>query len=336
MGIFKNCIKGAAFACFLMVSMLDVQIVHGAEYDPSRKKILVVMSYDREYHGETLIKEGIEENSTGVNKRYVYLDTKKHLDKGPEKAQKAYDIYKQFKPDVIISVDDHAQSMFILPYIKDKHDTPVVFCGVNDDASQYGYPTSQVTGILEKKHYKQSIHFVKLIVPEIAKIAVLYKENTSNITNVAQIKKEQPGYIVDIKEFLAIKTQQELLKTLGRLEGQVDALMVLNLAGITGYGGRKLGTVETMTFVSDNWPKPTIGASKREIEVGLLCAIAKSNKEQGLVAGQMAKDILAGKSVASIPVTQNRNGQRMINASTAKKLGIKLKPMALLGTELLQ
>ena len=307
----------------------------GQNLSQEKKKIFVVMSYDLNYTGESLIKSGIEEILEGEFIRYFYLDTKKNLEKGPKKAQLAYELYKKFNPDVIITVDDHAQSLFAVPYIKDKEKTPVVFCGVNDDASQYGYPTSQITGILEKKHYKQSLEFAKLILPEISKIAVIYKDNTSNRANVSQIEKEKSEYAVEVAEFIAIENIPQLSEEFGKLEKRVDALLVLNLAGITSYGGVKMGTIESMTYVSENWPKATIGASKREIQAGLLCAIAKINKEQGLVAGQMAKDILSGTPVELLPVTENRNGMRMINSSTAKRLGIKLTPLVLAEAELI-
>jgi hypothetical protein len=45
---------------------------------------------------------------------------------------------------------------------------------------------------------------------------------------------------------------------------------------------------------------------------------------------------MAGTPVSELPITQNRNGRRVINVSTATTLGISLKPIALIGAELVK
>ncbi len=311
-------------------------VAYGAETGMTGKKVLVVNSYHSTSSAELKIQEGIDSVLKGAELKYFFMDTKKNPGNGPAKAAEAFAIYNSFKPDAVITTDDNAQSMFVLPYLKDKVDTPIIFCGVNDDATQYGYPNDHITGVLEKKHYREGLNFAKLIVPKINKIAVIYKDNPSNTSNIGQIKREMANYPVRIVTFLSIKSTTELRAVLAGLEDKVDALLALNLAGIEDEDGTKLNTNDCMGLVSKIWPKPTIGASKREIQAGLLCAVAKLNVEQGLLAGGMVRDIFNGKDVKEISVTQNRNGQRMINVTTARRLGVDLKPLVLVGTSLLQ
>ena len=59
------------------------------------------------------------------------MDTKKNIEGGVRKAKDAYELYRRLQPDGVIAADDNAQSMFVVPYLKDRYDVPVIFCGVN-------------------------------------------------------------------------------------------------------------------------------------------------------------------------------------------------------------
>lgn len=307
-----------------------------ASQDKGKAKVLVVMSYDEKNDSEIAVAKGIEEVLTEQELRYFYLDAKNHLEQAADNATKGYALYQSFQPDVVIAADDTAQEAFVLPFLQNKVKTPVVFCGVNDSAEQYGYPNAQVTGIIEKKHYLQSINFARLIDPKIKKMAVVYRDNPPNQINLAQIKREADTYGVTMVDYVAVESSKELTTALTKLRETADALLVLNLGGITDDNGAKMEVNKAMTLAAEIWPKPSIGASKNEIEAGILCGVSKINQEQGQVAARIAIEILQGKTPADIPVTENRNGQRVINAATAKRLGLKLKPMVLIGTELVQ
>jgi ABC-type uncharacterized transport system substrate-binding protein len=97
-----------------------------------------------------------------------------------------------------------------------------------------------------------------------------------------------------------------------------------------------LSSAAIIALINQFWKKPTIGVSSWEVEEGILCAVAKLGQEQGAVAGQLTKQAMAGIPVSDLPITQNRNGRRVINVSTAKSLGINLKPIALIGAALVK
>jgi len=332
-----SAIRGAALLILsFMVLIIGGSTVSAAGPQSSAKKVLVVMSYNLSSNSCQKIREGISSILTGVVVRYFYMDTKNRPENGEVKAAEAYKIYQKLQPDVVIAADDNAQALFVLPYLKGKVKTPVVFCGVNDDAEKYGYPTDQITGIIEKKHYREGITFAGLIEPDLDNIGVIYKDTTSNRANLAQIKRESPGYPVKIVGFRAVKTTMDLRQAISSLEKKADALLILNLAAITDEEGRKLTGNQGAALAARTATRPTIGTSKREIVNGIFCGVAKLNIEQGLVAAKMAQDIMAGKAVRDIPVTWNRNGQRVINVTTARRLAISLKPVALIGTDLVQ
>ena len=135
-------------------------------------KVLVVMSYEQMNPWCVEIKDGIDSalgNRCEVT--YFYMDTKVNLEGGVQKAKEAYSLFKDLQPDGVITVDDNAQSMFVLQYLNDKAKTPVMFCGVNAEPEKYGYPASNVSGILERAHVNESIALAKQLVPSIKTIA---------------------------------------------------------------------------------------------------------------------------------------------------------------------
>lgn len=320
----------------LLLTQLQCYTAQATTNELEGKKILVVMSYhpSSTWHQET--KEGIDSQLKGATLKYFYLDSKNDLDSASSKAEEAFKLYNDFKPDAVIAAEDNAQSLFVIPFLKGKVTTPVVFCGVNDDATKFGYPASNVTGILEKKHYREGISLLQLIVPNAKKIAVIYRETPSNQSNVFQLKSERSTYKADITTFLNVNSVNDAEIGLAGLYENNDALIVLNLTGITDKKGKALSDKEAIAYINEIWSKPTIGVSSWEIEAGLLCAVAKKGQEQGETAGRMVNELISGKPITSVPITQNKNGQRIINVSTARRLKIQLKPIALINSELVK
>ena len=92
---------------------------------------------------------------------------------------------------------------------------------------------------------------------------------------------------------------------------------------------------DVVRFVVNNYAKPTIGASGWEVRAGVLCGVIKDDMEQGTLAARLLKKIWQGRAVAESPVTWNKNGPRLLNLTTLKKLGLKPSPEAIIGTELI-
>ena len=76
---------------------------------------------------------------------------------------------------------------------------------------------------------------------------------------------------------------------------------------------------------------------KDRIPYGTLCAVYVSGYEQGLAAGEMAREILVdGKSPADIPMEPTVKGEPVINLARAKALGIDIDSTTLLTAKVIQ
>lgn len=326
-------------ACLCFAAVLAVALCRPgtlpAEETGKGKKLLVVMSYHEETAMERQIKNGIEELLPDAAITYFWLDTKNRLAEGPARAEEAYEIYRRLQPDAVIAANDNAQSLFVVPYLLGKVATPVIFTGVNNDAGKYGYPAENVSGVVEKKHYRESIGFAQIIEPAIQRIGVIYKDNQSNRMNVAQILQEKSSYTVEEIDFTQVGTVRDVETAVHELSAKVDALLVLDLAGVLDQAGNPVEEAEVYGLVSRLAKKPTIGAGEWEIKAGILCGVVKMDQEQGVLAAEMLREVWGGKNAGDIPLTENRNGLRFLNIATVKKLGIRLQPQALIGTKII-
>ncbi len=212
--------------------------------------------------------------------------------------------------------------------------TPVIFCGVNFEATKYGYPSSNITGVLEKTHFREGISFAQLIYPNINKIAVIYRDTPSSYNILNQFDQEKKSYSAEIVDIVKMDSITNTFKLIDYLQSKADALIVLNPTGILDERGRPMEGLDAATAIANRSKKPIVARNKWAIRAGMLCGVVKTGQEQGSLAARMVQDIFNGKSIKDIPVTQNRNGLRIINVTTARRLGITLPPEALLGTEL--
>jgi len=305
-----------------------------AETSTSRK-ILVVMSYDATYPWTDEIRQGIESVLNGKGTiQYVYLDMKYNPSRGAENARRAFSIYQEFRPDGVIAADDDAQSLFVVPYLKDRVKTPVMFCGVNDEAGRYGYPAGNVSGILERAHIAESIAFLQQLVPSVKRVAYIAPDDVMGRLYSRQISSESKSYSAKSVPARLIKSLDEAIKAADELKHKSDALVLLSMASLNDLRNSRPNDIHIYRSIMKHFGKPVISVDDFSIRHGLLCAVVKSGREQGATAAKMLLKAMTGAPVSAIPVTANQEGKRMINVTTMKTLGIKPRPIVLRGAEL--
>lgn len=89
--------------------------------------------------------------------------------------------------------------------------------------------------------------------------------------------------------------------------------------------GNNVSPDEVMAWTTAAIARPTLGFSDIAKSHGMLCGILESGHEQGRLAGEMARQILAtGVAAGAIPVRVNVLGVVMVNLKTAERLGVKI------------
>ncbi len=316
----------------LSVCLLTPGKLHGAPF-----KVLVVMSYNDQYAWPMEIKDGIDKVlAEKCIVKYFWMDTKRDLKGGGEKAGQAFELYQKFQPDGVIAADDNAQSMFVVPYLKDKVKTPVMFCGVNGEPEDYGYPGSNVSGILERLHILDSIAFAQLLVPSISRVIYLTREGPSGQAALKQYEKEHTTYPVKSVAFILPETLNEALSAINKFREKSDALFFETMDSIQDESGRMLSDKEVIPIVAKAFGKPLISNTLDHVKSGCLCAVVKTGQEQGSTAAEMLLMAMHGTPVSQLPITQNQHGKRFINLHVMNALGIKPVSNALKGVKLVR
>ena len=300
-------------------------------------KVLVVMSYEQRNPWCMEIKRGIDSAlANNCEITYFYMDTKINLGGGKQKAKEAYSLFKKLQPDGVITADDNAQSMFVVPYLKDKIKMPVMFCGVNAEAEEYGYPASNVSGILERGHIRESVALLKQLSPSTKTIAFITKNSPSGEALLRQVEKESGAYLLNVTTLTLVRTVKELVTVSEELKEQCDVIYMDSTAGIVDEKGNPLDTKEIIRILENAFSKPIIAGNEYHVEQGALCAVVKTGDEQGRTAAEMLLKAMQGTPVSEIPITVNCRGKRVINVTVMERFGIRPKPIVLLGAKLVR
>jgi ABC-type uncharacterized transport system substrate-binding protein len=300
-------------------------------------KVLVVMSYEEDNPWVKEIREGIDSVLRPLSDiTYFHMNTKAHRDGGPEKAREALALYQSLQPQGVIAADDDAQSMFVAPYLKDQTTTPVMFNGVNAAAEKYGFPNAHISGVLERAHVRESLAFIKQMLPAIQNICFMTNHVPPGLALRAQIEQEKTSYPVNVGAFHLIKSNDEI-EALGKsLRGSCDALFVDSLEGIVDQTGRAQTNKEIISTLARVYGKPLLAGNRYQVEQGAWAAVVKTGQEQGELAAEMLLQALRGKAVSEIPVTRNSRGKRIINVTALERHGILPKPTVLRGATLVK
>jgi ABC-type uncharacterized transport system substrate-binding protein len=320
----------------ILLSSLWVLLLPAASA-ASEFKILVVMSYEEDNPWCMEIKEGIE---SVLGKKsditYFYMNTKANFKGGTGKAAEAYELFKRIKPHGVITADDDAQTMFVLPYLMNRTDVPIMFCGVNAEAKQYGFPAKNVSGVLERAHVSESIAFLKQLLPPVKRIGFIVNNVPAGKALNLQVDAEKGKYLAAVSSFKLVSTVAELRKTAEMLSKTTDAIYVDSLEGITDDQQRPLTNKEIFKILRESYRKPVIGANSYHVEQGALCAVVKTGQEQGETAANQLLLAMSGTKVSDIKVTQNNRGRRLINVDTMEAFGITPRPIVMVGATLVK
>ncbi|SIS42076.1 ABC transporter substrate-binding protein [Neptunomonas antarctica] len=323
------------FAHIIHITLL-LFLVSGASASYGANRILVVMSYEENFYWSQEVKRGIEQVLAADNElHYFYMNTKTDFKGGAAKAQEAYELFQSIKPDGVITVDDNAQSMFVVPYLRDKTRTPIMFCGVNAPAAQYGYPNQHISGILERGHIRESLAFAKQLSPAIQSVGFVTFDSPTGNAMMAQIRNEADSYPVNICVTRIVRSVSELEQVASQSEQSCDALYLESMGGIQDGQGQPMDYQAVSDRVRSYFHSPLLGGNRIHVESGALSAVIKTGEEQGQTAAEMLLKAIETGDVTSLPVIQNFRGHRIINVTTLRQFNLKPNPIVLSSAELI-
>ncbi|MBC8206244.1 MAG: hypothetical protein ISR85_04165 [Kiritimatiellales bacterium] len=294
------------------------------------QRILYVDSYNEDYPWSAGITRGIESvlNPLDYIELEVFrMDTKNHPAESNKvaSAQAALERIRQWKPDLVITSDDNAAKYLVEPYLKNSP-LPVVFCGINWSAAEYGFPCSNVTGMVEVQLMNQILSTMRPYVngDRVAflngdRIAFLKGDDLSSRKEADQMEQ-----LFDLQpEQRLVSNYAEWEAAYVRLQDEVDMILLGDATSIADWDAER---AERVVMLSTRIPSGSWDAWMADYS---LVTIATSPREQGEWSARTALKILDGMPPGAIPLIENKRAQIYLNMRLAKLLDIRF-PMTLL------
>ena len=322
-------LRAAAYAISVLLISSAATPHLFAESKFAGKKILHVDSYHAGYAWSDGIARGIAAVLVGrpVELKTFHMDTKRHTSREfKEKAAlKAKAVIEEFKPDVVIASDDNASKYLVMPYYKDAK-LPFVFCGVNWDASAYGYPYENATGMIE-------VDFSPMVIADLKRYAknsaVGFVAGDTEVSRKIGAYYNKKLYAGKMKEYY-VKTFDEFKEAFPKIQNEVGVILFENTAAV-----KKWDQPAVEEFIIANTRIPTAAITVGEARFAMV-SLAELPEEQGVWAATTALKILSGTPPSDIPLAKNKRERWIVNLSIAELLGLALDPTLLEKAEIIR
>lgn len=277
-----------------------------------------ISSYHRGYEWSDGIEASLREVLDGHCTFIQFdMDTKRNRDESfiLQKAREAKELIEQSKPGVVITSDDNAAKYVIKEYFKESS-IPFIFCGVNWTAKEYGFPYTNVTGMIEVTP-----------VAALFDLAVLVSKGNKGlfIGDDTLTDRKDVGHFVKYTEKNNIELEQALVKTADEwkesyLKAQTtkDFIILGHNSAIEGWMDE-----EIQSFIMQNSSKLVLTTYQWMVPFSMVGLVIQA-EEQGKWAGEAALGVLQGFPVKKIAIIANRSWTSWVNPELADAAGITL------------
>ncbi len=307
--------KKAFVGILVGIAMASTAMMANAA-DYAGKRILFIDSYHQGYAWSDGITAGVNATlkDSGADLKVVRMDTKRNNteDFKVQAAAKVKSIIDEYKPDVVIAADDNASKYLIKPFYKNAA-LPFVFCGVNWDASVYGYPYKNVTGMVEVSGAKELVELLSQFAKG-PKIGVLAEDT---LTEHKEVENYKTNLSIDVTP-IYVTSFEEWKKKFVELQSQVDMLVFGNTAGMIDFDMEA-----AKAFAIKNSKIPTGAIQKATVPYAMV-GYLKVAEEQGIWAAKSALKILDGTPASDIKIVKNKEGQLVLNMKITQAVGVEL------------
>ena len=291
-------------------------VIVAVAHNLAKPRILILQSYGPDYAWTRDVDVGVRrilDDSGNYVLRWHYMDLKRHpwADSKTAASLQARHVIDDWRPDVLIAVDDDAQE-YAAKYYANKPGIRIVFAGTNGSVAPYGYDkASNVTGILERK---------PLAAIRDALIDLGFARKGS--LRIVEICDASDTVLLDHAAIAAfdwkplsytgahlVETFDDWQRAILASDREADVIMTTNYRKLSrSHSDRTLVPPrEVLTWTEAHSPLPVIGTNAFFVEDGGMLAIATSPFEQGETAARMARQIIdRGVLPADIPISSTK------------------------------
>jgi len=339
---------------FMFLFLLGLHFASTAIAAPhSLARVMVVHSYESDHicgkpQGDgvaSALAEAGWVSGQNLELESFYMDTKKTFttpEAIQERGRLALDAIEDFKPQVVVVLDDNAVKQVLLPLV-DREDISIVFSGMNGQPAAYSEkvafleslqnPGHNVTGVYEKLHLVKSIRVVAAslggIGPQDKVIGITDYSPTGNaITRQFELELKDASTplaweLRRVKDFEEYKAVIAEINADPQVRAIYPAALTLQTAEGETYTAGKI-----FDWTTTHSEKPEMALNYYFSKIGLFGGAAVDFTRMGYQAGQKAAKILGGAKAGDIPIEDAMDYAIVFNLGRAQSLGIDIpKPL---------
>lgn len=214
-------------------------------------------------------------------------------------------------------------------------DIPIVATAVTDYKTaklvkDNAKPGTNVTGTTDMNPVEQQLDLLLKVVPNAKSVGTIYCSSEVNSQlQVDILKKAATAKGVTVKE-ATVSNVNDIQQAARSLVGKVQAIYVPTDNVLAS-------AMPTLVSVTEEAKLPVICGEGGMVKAGGLATLGVDYYKLGFQAGEMAADILSGKSKpADMAIQAQKEFKAMVNLKEAEKIGLKVPEDVLKGAELVK
>ena len=214
-------------------------------------------------------------------------------------------------------------------------DIPIVATAVTDYKTaklvkDNAKPGTNVTGTTDMNPVEQQLDLLLKVVPNAKSVGTIYCSSEVNSQlQVDILKKAATAKGVTIKE-ATVSNVNDIQQAARSLVGKVQAIYIPTDNVLAS-------AMPTLVSVTEEAKLPVICGEGGMVKAGGLATLGVDYYKLGFQAGEMAADILSGKSKpADMAIQAQKEFKAMVNLKEAEKIGLKVPEDVLKGAELVK
>ena len=214
-------------------------------------------------------------------------------------------------------------------------DIPIVATAVTDYKTaklvkDNAKPGTNVTGTTDMNPVEQQLDLLLKVVPNAKSVGTIYCSSEVNSQlQIEILKKAAAAKGVTVKE-ATVSNVNDIQQAARSLVGKVQAIYVPTDNVLAS-------AMPTLISVTEEAKLPVICGEGGMVKAGGLATLGVDYYKLGFQAGEMAADILSGKSKpADMAIQAQKEFKAMVNLKEAEKIGLKVPEDVLKGAELVK
>lgn len=313
-----------------MKNWLLVIVFYAASVGPLwAADVFLIESYHKEYGWDESYIRGLESTlGDDVTLHTFEMDTKR-LPKADydSQADKAFAMYQQVAPDVVVLGDDNALG-YMLPRLQNE-DIDIVFLGINSNPRRLMAKYSgkaRVTGVLERPLFARSMREIgqmlgkdKLIVKIMFDAGTTATIATDHISNQYQSLKSKLGIDATIENHETFDAWKASVKD----SDGYDIIIVGLYQIIRDNDGNVVDPDKVLAWTNQHSAIPLFGFWDFSVGKGQTAGgVVLFGESQGIQAGEYVNRILAGEEASSISVIHGKQGRAIYSGAEFARWGL--------------